>query len=157
MRTMMCLLFAGTLWAQATPEAEVRHLVADFLTAFNNLDWPAFRECWIDNPVAFYPSVVPTASGKRTETLAEFETAWRRQFDVIREAAIGRGVMKPPFQNIEPRDVRIDFPVSDAAVVTFHLGPNNNVLGRRMFVIVKTSAGWKISHLHASNLSLSPN
>jgi ketosteroid isomerase-like protein len=156
MKISICLLLAGSLWAQSTPEGQVRHLVADFLTAFNNLDWPAFRQCWNENPVVFYPSLVPNSTGRRTEDLAEFETAWRRQFDLIHDAAAKRGITKAPFQNIEPQDVRIDFPAPTAAVVTFHLGPNNNVLGRRMFVIVKTPAGWKITHLHASNLSLSP-
>lgn len=157
MKTLMCLLLAGCLGAQSAQETEVRRLMADFLKAFNNLDWPAFRECWIDKPVVFYPSVAPNSTGRRTEDLAGFESAWRRQFDLIHDAAAKRGVTEPPFQNIEPKDVRVDFPAPTVAVVTFHLGPNNSVLGRRMFVVVKTADGWKITHLHASNLTLAPN
>jgi hypothetical protein len=68
-----------------------------------------------------------------------------------------QGVTKAPFQDIQPKDMRIDFPSPSIAVVTFHLGPaNTNVIGRRMFVLAKTEAGWKITHLHASTLSLSP-
>ena len=153
-KLLFFLLLTVCLSAQPSSEAEVRGLLSDFLTAFNNLDWQPFRKCWTDKPVVFYPSLVPNATGRRTDELAGFESAWRRQFDVIREAAVKRGQTQAPFQNIEPKDVRIDFPSDTVAVVTFHLGPNNNVLGRRMLVVVKTAAGWKISHLHASNLPL---
>jgi hypothetical protein len=157
MRIWICLWLAGCLYAQPTSEAQVQHLMADFLMAFDNLDWPAFRQCWAANPVVFFPSLVNPA-GKRTEDAAGFEEVWRRQFGLIRDNAATRGVTKAPFQNIQPKDMRIDFPAPSVAVATFHLGPNNNVLGRRMFVIVKTVEGWKITHLHASNLSLSsPN
>ena len=157
MRIATYLLFVGALGAQPTPEGEVRQVMAQFLAAFNNLDWPAFRQCWNDNPVVFFPSIIPNSTGRRTETPSEFETAWQRQFNAIRDFATKRGIAKAPFQRIEPRDTRIDFPVPTVAVVTFHLGPNNNALARRMFVLARTPAGWKITHLHASNLSLSPN
>ena len=135
----------------------MRSLMADFLKAFHNLDWPAFRKCWVDNPVVFYPSVAPNPTGKRIDDPPGFDTAWRRQFDLMRESATSRGVTEPPFLNIEPKDIRVDFPAPTIAVVTFHLGPTNGALGRRMFVIAKTSGGWRITHLHASNLSLTPN
>ena len=156
MRALLQVLLAGCLFAQPSPETEVRRVLNDFLTAFNNLDWPAFRQCWVDDPVVFYPSTVPNPSGKRTENSAEFEAAWRRQFDLAHETAAKRGVTKAPFQNIQPQDVRVDFPVPTVAVVTFHLGRSETSVGRRMFVIAKTGSGWKITHLHASNLSLVP-
>jgi len=127
----------------------------NFLTAFNNLDWPAFRQCWADDPVVFFPSPVGPG-GRRIDNLEAFESVWRRQFDQIREGAASRGVTKAPFQQLQPKDLRIDFPAPSVAVVTFHLGPGRNGLGRRMFVIAKTEAGWKITHLHASNLSIEP-
>jgi|ERR1700722_3318349 hypothetical protein len=157
-RTLICFLWAAAfLAAQQAQETEVRSLMADFLKAFNNLDWPAFRKCWVDNPVVFYPSVAPNPTGKRIDDPPGFDTAWRRQFDLMRESATSRGVTEPPFLNIEPKDIRVDFPAPTIAVVTFHLGPTNGALGRRMFVIAKTSGGWRITHLHASNLSLTPN
>ena len=156
MRLSICLLLAGCLHAQSTPEAQVRELMGNFLVAFSNLDWPAFRQCWADNAVVFYPSLVePT--GKRVENSSAFEAGWHRQFDLIREGAAGRGVTKPPYQQLEPMDLRVDFPAPSVAVVTFHLGPGRNGLGRRMFVVTKSDAGWKITHLHASNLSLTPS
>lgn len=155
MRISICLLLAGCLYGQPTPEAQVRRVMADFLTAFNNLDWQTFRQCWVASPVVFFPSLVqPT--GRRTEDAAAFEDVWRRQFELIRNSAARRGVTSAPFQDIQPKDLRVDFPARTVAVVTFHLGPDNNVLGRRMFVLTKAEAGWRITHLHASNLSLSP-
>lgn len=158
----MCLLWTsvGCLVAQQpTQETEVRSLMADFLKAFNNLDWPAFRKCWVDNPVVFHPSPAYNPTGKRIDDLPSFEASWRLVFDAIRGGAQKRGVTGPPFQNLEPKDLRVDFPAPTVAVVTFHLvGPSGtNVLGRRMFVAAKTGSGWKITHLHASNLSLAPN
>jgi len=97
--------------------------MADFVKAFDNLDWPAFRKCWAEHPVVFYPSTAPSSTGKRTDEPAAFEAAWRHQFDLIRDAAAKRGVTEAPFQDIQPKDVRVDFPATDVAVVTFHLGP----------------------------------
>jgi ketosteroid isomerase-like protein len=156
MKALLPVLLAGCLFAQTSSETEVRRVLTDFLTAFNNLDWPAFRQCWADEPVVFYPSTVPNPSGKRTENSADFEAAWRRQFDLQRDIAAKRGVTKAPFQNIQPQDVRVDFPAPTVAVVTFHLGRSETSVGRRMFVMAKTGSGWKITHLHASNLSLLP-
>jgi len=156
MRFPIWLLLAGCLQAQPTPEAEVRQLMGNFLASFNNLDWPAFRQCSVDNPVVFFPLPVE-ATGKRTENAAAFEEDWHRQFDLIRESAANRGIMKPPFQQIEPKDLRIDLLAPSVAVVTFYLGPGRNGVGRRMFVVTKTDAGWKITHLHASNLALRPS
>ena len=157
----MCLLWAavGCLVAQQPPqETEVRNLMEDFLRAFNNLDWPAFRKCWVDNPVIFHPLLAYNPTGKRIDDLPSFEASWHLVFGAIRDGAQKRGVTQPPFQNLQPKDLRIDFPAPTVAVVTFHLGPSsNNSLARRMFVVAKTADGWKITHLHASNLSLTPN
>ena len=137
-------------------ERGVREVMAAFVTAFNNLDLSAFRECWVDNPVMFHPSVTANPTGKRIDEPGDFDRSWQLVFNGIREAAARRGVTQAPYQSIQPHDLRIDFPAPTVAVVSFHLGPNNNVLGRRMFVVVKTQKGWKISHLHASNLTLAP-
>ena len=105
----------------------------------------------------FFPSVAANPTGKRIDDASSFEATWRHRFDLIRGGAEKRGVTAPPFQNLQPKDLRIDFPAPTVAVVTFHLGPSpNNSLARRMFVVSKTADGWKITHLHASNLSLEP-
>lgn len=130
--------------------------MSNFLAAFNNLDWPAFRQCWVASPVVFFPSLVePT--GKRTEGADAFEKVWHRQFDQIRQSAAKRGVTRAPFQQLQPKDLRIDFPAPSVAVVTFHLEHGQIGLGRRTLVVSKTEGGWKVTHLHASNLSLTPS
>ena len=40
----------------------------------------------------------------------------------------------------------------EQALATFHLEHRPETLGRRTIVLVRTPAGWKIAHLHASNL-----
>jgi hypothetical protein len=42
--------------------------------------------------------------------------------------------------------------LAEVAVVTFHLEVNPDVVGRRTLVLTRTTDGWKIAHLHASNL-----
>ena len=150
------VLFAGHapyLYAQPTSEIQVRLLLGNFLKAFDRLDWPAFRECFVAQPVVFFPSTIQP-NGKRVDDGPGFDEVWHRQFDSIRQDAATRGVTSAPFMDLKPTNLRIDFPAPTVAVVTFHLGPNNRVLSRRMFVVAQTEAGWKITHLHASNLPL---
>jgi hypothetical protein len=42
---------------KGTAEGEVRQLRAGFITAFDNLDWPALRKCWVEHPVMFQPAI----------------------------------------------------------------------------------------------------
>jgi ketosteroid isomerase-like protein len=134
-------------------EADVRRLMAGFITALQNLDWPAFRECWVENPVVYGPENATRSEGP------SFESTWRLQFQRMREAAIARGITSAPYTKIDPQDMRIDFPGPTVAVVTFHLtdatrtssrGPS---VGRRMFVVAKTASGWKITHLNTSDVA----
>jgi hypothetical protein len=140
---------------KSTSEVEVQHLMADFLTAFDNLDWPAFRKLWIEDPIVFQPLLEYNPTGKRVEGAVEFEKSWQEVFDAGRKFSASRGVTKAPYMNIQPQDLRIDILAPTVAVVTFHL-PSPDAMGRRMFVAVKTDNGWKISHLHASTISLTP-
>ena len=95
--------------------------------------------------------------GEKTEAVAGFESSWHHQFEIMRQNAAKRGTTSPPFANIQPKDLRVDLVAPTVAVVTFHLGSGVTSIGRRMFVVVKTGEGWKISHLHASNLALTAN
>jgi len=142
--------------SQITSEAEVRGVITSFLTAFQDLDWPAFRKCWADRPVVFHPCARIHPGGSRIDDPETFDAVWKRLFETSRKSAAERGVDTPPFLKLEPKDLRIDFPSSDVAVVTFHLGSSPSAIGRRMFVVAHTNVGWRITHLHASNLSLSP-
>jgi hypothetical protein len=90
----------------------------------------------------------------RVDTADTFELFWKDQFQKSRESALKRGVTKPPYLNLAPKDLRIDYPAPTIAVVTFHLSRTSASLGRRMFGLTLDTAGWRITHLHASNLEL---
>ena len=152
---LLAPLAALSVDAQASPEAEVRVVMNAFLAAFQDLDWPAFRKCWVDRPVIFHPNAAIHSEGSRIDDPKTFDTVWLRLFETVRKSAVDRGVATPPFMKLEPKELRIDFPSPDVAVVTFHLRASTSSIGRRMFVLARTAAGWKITHLHASNLSLS--
>lgn len=57
---------------------------------------------------------------------------------------------KAPFMTLEPKDLEVQM-FTDAALVSFHLEDGSS-LSRRSFVFAKEEAGWKIVHLHASNV-----
>ena len=59
-------------------ESDVRQLMAAFIGALQDLDWPAFRQCWADNPVLY-----GNADATRREG-ASFESEWRMGFPQMR-------------------------------------------------------------------------
>lgn len=140
-------------------DAEVREATSKFLTAFNNLDWEAFRECWASKASMFGASVmfpplqgIAPASSARRLTGNEAEAMWRQVFSAVRERSKRSS---PPYQTIQPQDLVIDMAGDSAAIVTFHLGDERRV-SRRTLVWNKTSDGWKIVHLHASAIDVAP-
>jgi ketosteroid isomerase-like protein len=126
------------------PETEVRTALAQFVHAFENLDWEGFRAAFDDNATVFYPRAFP----ERAIGRAEFEKTFKIVFEQIRA---GRTV--PPYMHIEPRGLTIQM-LGDTAVATFHLDDRAGFLNRRTIVLHKTTAGWKIVHLHASEVAL---
>jgi ketosteroid isomerase-like protein len=150
---VVALLLAGLSSTVRAQEADVRQLMTAFITALQNLDWPAFRECWAEKPVMYGPE-----SSTRNEG-PTFESTWKEQFQRMREAAAARGNTVAPYTKIDPQGMRIDFPTPTVDVVTFHLAnssrtsPRGGVTGRRMFVVAKTAMGWKITHMNNSDLA----
>jgi hypothetical protein len=70
---------------------------------------------------------------------------------------------KPPYFSLEARDLSLQRLSEDIAIVTFHLGELAQAGGsdpvrfsRRTFVVKRGVEGWRIAHLHASNMTLSP-
>ena len=123
--------------------AEIEAALAEFVAAFNDLDWERFRACFAPEATVFFPAR-PFPNGRATGW-DEVAAGFAPFFAALRETAPG-----PPYQQIAPRDLLIQ-PLGDAAVATFHL-PRDTALGRRTLVLRKTAAGWKIAHLHASLL-----
>ncbi len=61
----------------------------------------------------------------------------------------------PPYIDIQPKDLRIQV-FGNTAIATFHLDDRDGagLLNRRTIVLNKTEAGWKIVHLHASEVAI---
>ena len=124
-----------------TPTVEAA--LAEFLAAFNDLDWDRFRACFTEDATVFFPArPFPNA---RATGWDEVAAGFAPYFANLRATVPG-----PPYQQITPHDLHIQ-PLGDTAIATFHL-PRENALGRRTLVLRNTAAGWKIAHLHASLL-----
>ena len=141
------LLFVPSVFAQSRPalaEAGVHEALAKFIRAFDDLDWENFRLAFDDNATVFYPR----ASPHRATGRAEFEKAFKTVFQQIRD-----GKTAAPFMDIQPKEMKIQF-FGDVAIATFHLDDRRGFLNRRTIVLNKTEEGWKIVHLHASEVSV---
>ena len=145
----LCLSIVVTLSAQPNPDRqdrEVREALAKFVTAFDNLEWDAFRGSFADDATVFYPRAFPDRANGR----AEFEKTFKVVFAQIR----GNKTM-PPYMDIQPRELKIQM-LGDVAIATFHLDDRPGFINRRTIILRKTSGGWKIVHLHASEVATSP-
>ena len=126
-------------------EAEVRKTLADFVQAFDNLDWDPFRAAFSDDATVFYPREFPHRANGRLE----FEMMFQKVFDRIRA-----GRTQGPYMDIQPLDLHLQV-AGDIAIVTFHLDDRPGFLNRRTIVLQKRTSGWKIIHLHASEVAIS--
>jgi ketosteroid isomerase-like protein len=142
---LVILLALPTSPAQQQPtsgESEVRHALAKFIDAFDNLDWESFRLAFDDHATVFYPRAFPERANGR----AEFEKTFKTVFQQIRE-----GRTTAPYIDIQPRNIKTQM-FGDIAVVTFHLDDRVGFLNRRTVILNRTNSGWKIVHLHASEV-----
>jgi len=55
--------------------------------------------------------------------------------------------------DLRPRELQVTI-LGAVAVVTFHLDDRPGFINRRTLVLRKTSRGWKIVHLHASEVAI---
>lgn len=143
----LLLLLVPSTFAQSQPavaEAGVREALAKFIRAFDDLDWEHFRLAFDDNATVFYPR----AMAQRANGRAEFEKGFKTVFQQIRDRKT-----TAPYMDIQPKDMRIQF-FGDLAIATFHLEDRTGFLNRRTIVLNKTEKGWKIVHLHASEVSV---
>ncbi len=144
---VLLLLASPPLMAQVRPaegaQVEIRGFLAEFITAFDNLDWEKFRNAFADDATVFYPR----EKASRANGRVEFEEHFKQVFEQIRA-----GRSKEPYMDLQPRELRIQL-AGDMAIVTFHLDDRPGFTNRRTFVLRKTTAGWKIVHLHASEVA----
>jgi ketosteroid isomerase-like protein len=136
----------------ASETTAVQDALTTFLRAFDNLDWPAFRACFASDVTMFHPAA---PNVKRVDTPEEFEKAWLGVFARIKKTS---GRNSPPYMNLQPKDLKIQLLSQQIALVTFHLLEGHTV-SRRTILLRKSDDGWKIVHIHASNIALpdSPN
>jgi ketosteroid isomerase-like protein len=136
----------SSIHSSATPaentEAEVRKTLSDFIQAFDNLDWERFRAAFADDATVFYPRRFP----HRAKGRDEFERFFQKVFDGIRA-----GRTHAPYMDIQPRDLELQM-IGTIAIATFHLDDRPGFLNRRTIVLQKQPSGWKIIHLHASEV-----
>jgi ketosteroid isomerase-like protein len=136
----------SSIHSSATPAentaAEVRKTLSDFIQAFDNLDWDRFRAAFADDATVFYPRQFP----HRAKGRDEFERFFQKVFDGIRA-----GRTHAPYMDIQPRDLELQM-IGTIAIATFHLDDRPGFLNRRTIVLQKQPSGWKIIHLHASEV-----
>jgi hypothetical protein len=87
------------------------------------------------------------ASSSRANGRAECEKNFRLVFQQIRN-----GKTAAPYMDIQPKDIKIQM-LGGVAIVTFHLNEVNGFLNRRTIVLTKTTTGWEIVRLHASEVA----
>lgn len=119
-----------------------------FIVAFNNLDMPAFLNCFAEDATVFHPPAAPPRTfPTRLQGRREIERTFQVVFDLIRG-----GRTSPPYQDLQPRDLLLQ-QFGESAVLTFHLGTAPRT-SRRTLVFRRIGAGWKIAHLHASTFDV---
>jgi len=143
------LLLVHGLRAQTpTSHAEqpaVRAFLAEFISAFDNLEWDKFRNSFTDDATVFYPR----GAANRANGRAQFEEHFRLVFEQIRA-----GRTSGPYMHLQPRDLRVQI-IGNAAIVTFQLDDRPGFVNRRTLVLSKARGVWKIAHLHASEVAVS--
>jgi len=150
MTSRLALVFALLLVAPVfshsqSSDADVREALSHFIRAFDDLDWEQFRQAFDDNATVFYPRAMPERASGR----AEYEQGFKAVFQQIRGSK-----KSAPYTDIQPRELKIQR-FGDVAIATFHLDDRAGLLNRRTIVLNKTERGWKIVHLHASEVSVS--
>jgi ketosteroid isomerase-like protein len=144
---VLFLVLSPSLLAQEQPasaESEVRAALAKFVSAFDNLDWETFRSTFDDGATVFYPRAFPERANGRDE----FEKTFKVIFQQIRD-----GKTAAAYMHIQPKDLNLQI-FGDIAIATFHLDDRPGLLNRRTIVLHKTRLGWKIVHLHASEIAM---
>jgi ketosteroid isomerase-like protein len=133
---------------RAEPSAQklaVEKAFANFIEAFNNLEWERFRQCFSDDATVFNPAIPEVSELHRLDGRKQIETVFQGVF-----AATKRGKSGPPYLDIRPTELRVQILVN-AAIVTFHFNRGGSSFGRRTLVLEKRGGRWLIVHLHASN------
>jgi uncharacterized protein (TIGR02246 family) len=122
----------------ATPEA----LAQAFVLGMNHADVAEVLRLFAPDATAFLPfDGTPVRLAGRDALAA----ALGPLFADLRRDAVG-----PEYMHLVARDVLVQ-PLGEVAVVTFDVG-SGAVASRRTLVVRRAPSGWRIVHLHASNV-----
>lgn len=144
--TVVLLLYSTLLPAQNKDSIAVLKAAENFVTAFNQFKWEAFRSSFTNDATMFHPV---WEQGKRRAGRQEIEATWIEVFPEFIDST------NTATLNISPKDLHIQL-YGNTAIVTFHLGDGITRLSRRTLVMVKQKNEWKIAHLHASFVTAPP-
>ena len=144
--TFAMLLCCRAVPAQNNDSIAVMKAAENFVTAFNQFKWEAFRSSFTHDATMFHPV---WEQGKRRAGQQEIEATWIEVFPEFIDSS------NTATLNISPKELRIQV-YGSAAIVTFHLGDGITRLSRRTLVMVKQNNEWKIAHLHASFVTAPP-
>ena len=136
--------FAAARSADAT-RAEVQSTFEHCMQAFRTLDGSGFDACLDDDVSLFNPDIPEANTLHLVHGRADVSAYFHAMFDGVRAHA------PQPRLDVQPRDVVIQL-AGDTAVVTFEFARADGGYGRRTMVLVHRHGGWKILHIHASNI-----
>ena len=136
------LLFVSSK-AQNKDSIAVMKSATNFVIAFNNFNWRAFKTSFTDDATIFYPF---WNQARRVKGRQEMEATWLTIFPEFIDTANTKKLQ------INPKNIDIQL-YRQTAIVTFHLGDGVNSLSRRTLIMVKKKRDWKIVHLHASSVT----
>lgn len=127
--------------------AVVAAAATTFLQAFDSLNWAGFTAHLSESVDAYWPRA---DTADRLRDRQAVEARFHDFFDQARASRPG-----PPYLRLAVRDLRVRV-FEDVGLVTFELSDVPDTLGRRTLVFHRDPQGWRIVHLHASNLPLEP-
>jgi ketosteroid isomerase-like protein len=142
---VFCLSLAGhnTSAADANRDASIQAALANFIDAFNRLEWERFRASLAPGVTLFNPDIPEATSLHRLDGRDLVEANFRSVFDAARRTGSG--------PKIVPAHISIQH-LGDVAVVTFEFERQAGSFGRRTLVFARQNEGWKVIHIHASNI-----
>lgn len=124
---------------------DVERTIAAFLDPFANRDVPGFIDYFAEDATVFMPPSASGASPRRIQGKRAIATEFEQLYQRLNLEPKTQG------RRIVPVDLMAQR-IGDVAIVTFHLG-TESARGRRTLILVHTSAGWRIAHLHASDFT----
>lgn len=131
----------------ARDAAGVEQRLREFLEAVDAGDGGGLARCFEPDATAYFPFRDPAQLVRGREAIvARFEAlfgTWARQ---------GRS---PPYVGLRPGELQLQPAGTDHVLATFVLDIAGST-GRRTVLLRQATEGWRIRHLHASNVQATP-